>query len=733
MLLRNVAILVATAAPATVHASTDAWRADLDWAGLETKLSPSASLIDTNFSDFVDNCHPEFVDKAYNERTNHALIDQPSGLCVNQLWCAYERCWPRPDAANSTQAQRDLDESGLFLASFDALTPEIQRWLTDTSNPSLNLPSKVLFPVMASDVVAAIHFAGENGLEISIKNSGHSFMGASTKKDTLHLNMNRFTQYAPTGIVDCVDTALGSTEIVDLADQPCSLAVARNKPAFVRVGGGENWDKVYRAVDASNAEQGNTYHAVGGAAGTVSPMGWTFQGGLAGTQGGRMYGLGVDQVLQVEMVLPNGQHVKFGPVEWQDASADGFMVPKTISVTGVCRSNPEEFDESLWEWTDCPENAGINFGDLWFAVNGGGGGTWGVVTSIYLQLHDYLPSRLYGIDVPSDLGLELELSSCAPETKSAVMLFFESFRLRWVFAPSTLNVSQAESDACGMADGGQSILMCYGEDAYQTLITSWKSFANNYFDPEVFGVSLNDTLACPGTLEKTWSDSMKYHEGPYRGRVADLPLPTIPSVAGNGVVNVLYPKSWMDENFETLANEVGFLSGGGMLYLAFGSGTTSASDQANSLSTAHRHAAFKAVAPADEFYNSLFAQLFDTSDNANFPSFQGANHVGNNFMGPTRDDWTKACPSDWTHKERNEKCVSIQETLWGTETLSRLESIKMAIDPSYMFDCNGCVGNNRAQNETNDETDDETSPSTGYIATAKASMFVLGAVTLIVL
>ena len=51
-------------------------------------------------------------------------------------------------------------------------------------------------------------------------------------------------------------------------------------------------DKVYRAVDASNAEQGNTYHAVGGAAGTVSPMGWTFQGGLAGTQGGRMYGLG---------------------------------------------------------------------------------------------------------------------------------------------------------------------------------------------------------------------------------------------------------------------------------------------------------------------------------------------------------------------------------------------------------------------------------------------------------
>ena len=35
----------------------------------------------------------------------------------------------------------------------------------------------------------------------------------------------------------------------------------------------------------------------------------------------------MDQVLQVEMVLPNGYHVKFGPTEWEDASAEGFAVP----------------------------------------------------------------------------------------------------------------------------------------------------------------------------------------------------------------------------------------------------------------------------------------------------------------------------------------------------------------------------------------------------------------------
>jgi FAD/FMN-containing dehydrogenase len=38
--------------------------------------------------------------------------------------------------------------------------------------------------------------------------------------------------------------------------------------------------------------------------------GWTFSGGLSGTTAGRTLGFGVDQVLQLEMVLPNGQHVK---------------------------------------------------------------------------------------------------------------------------------------------------------------------------------------------------------------------------------------------------------------------------------------------------------------------------------------------------------------------------------------------------------------------------------------
>lgn len=733
--IRNFAILASSiSAVSSSVSAADTWRSDLDWAGLEAKLSPTASLIDTGLADYLDECLPEFRDKQKTERSAHALIDEPSGVCVTQMFCAYERCWPRPDATTSTQAQRNADDEDTYEASYNDLSPEIQGWLNDPQNPSLNLPSKVLFPVVASDVVHAIQFARDNGLEISVKNSGHSFIGASTKKNTLHLNMNRFTEYSTTSIVDCEgvggDQTVVAGRAASLVDQPCSLATARNKPAFIRAGGGENWDKLYRAVDAVNAAQGNKYHAVGGAAGTVSPMGWTFQGGLAGTTGGRMYGFGVDQVLQVEMVLPNGEHVKFGPAEWEDASADGFIVPKTTSVAGLCRSNPEELDENLWEWTECSEDKGINFDDLWFAVNGGGGGTWGVVTSIYLQLHEYRTPRLFGFS-----GGLLSLPDCNIAGKEILMDLFEYFRLTYVLNPSRLNVTQADSDGCGMADAGASALICYGDRPYETLVKEWEKFATSAAAQlAASNITLQDALSCPATLELSWSEYMKNTEGPYAGLTKDIPYPSIRSESWPGALNALWPQKYVEENFDTLMETLFYIGPG--FYLAFGSGTASASDQANSLGQAHRTAGLKYIAPASDYYAGSLGEMYDTSDKSNFPSFQGSNHIGPYHMGPLKDDWTKACPDEWTMEERDEKCVSIQETIYGTKTLARLEAIKEAVDPNYMFDCFGCIGNNRKKEMT---TGDDSSvivdnSSAGRIASSikATALTVLGVVALFV-
>ena len=412
-LISSLATLIIFVGNTTTHlvsASSEreleVWGNSLPWEDLSSKLSDDASLIDTTFQDYKEECFPEYVDYPISERSNHALIDQPSGLCLPHLYCGWNKCYPLPsdddhatdtredflDMFNAVQ-QADARGVGEIPPDFDPSNPD--GYLQDPTNPSLDLPSKVLFPVVASDVVAAIQFAKEHGLEISVKNSGHSYQGASSKKDTLLLNMNRYTHYSPTGVTDCDASMLESTIAEDLSDQPCHLSVAKGKPAVIKVGGGENFDKLYKAVLNANEAQegGNKYHVVGGGAGTVSPMGWTWQGGLGGSTGSRKYGLGVDQVVQIEMVLPNGQHVKFGPTEWEDASAEGFIVPKTKVVSGVCRSNPEEQDEEKWTWETCPEDFDIDFNDLWFAMRGGGGGTWGVVTSgkvfylVYSSVH----------------------------------------------------------------------------------------------------------------------------------------------------------------------------------------------------------------------------------------------------------------------------------------------------------------------------------------------------------
>ena len=65
-----------------------------------------------------------------------------------------------------------------------------------------------------------------------------------------------------------------------------------------------------------------------GNAATVGPQGWTMDGGLGATTAGRLFGFGVDQPLQYEMVLANGHHVRFGPTKWEkvDVSWRAFFV-----------------------------------------------------------------------------------------------------------------------------------------------------------------------------------------------------------------------------------------------------------------------------------------------------------------------------------------------------------------------------------------------------------------------
>ena len=69
------------------------------------------------------------------------------------------------------------------------------------------------------------------------------------------------------------------------------------------------------------------------------------------------------------------------------------------------------------------------------------------------------------------------------------------------------------------------------------------------------------------------------------------------------------------------------------------------------------------------------------------------------ILGPLKNDFTKPCRLNVTIKEREEQCISTQTIIYGAKNLKRLERIKHDIDPSFLLDCNICVGNNKAPKE----------------------------------
>jgi len=287
----------------------------------------------------------------------------PSGLCSVALTCAFKACEKWTPAANGSLIDMDLNA-----VSYDTMSSAL---------PELNLPAKMSFPTSVKSLVGIVKFASSQNMSISIKNGGASYSGSSNQKGSIQLNLRSFPKYSSHSIVLC--TILSG-------DDACRLAQDRKKPAKIRVGGGELFDNYYRAVIDWNTREGIPVHkkrlvAIGGGVGTIGASGGWLQGGGLSIGLDRIFGLGVDQVLALEMVLPDGTHVKFGPAQW----TTGTIFPQTRTVKGHCNRNVV-LEESKWIWEDC--KAVVPWEDLWFAIRGGGGGTWGVVTAVHYQLHD---------------------------------------------------------------------------------------------------------------------------------------------------------------------------------------------------------------------------------------------------------------------------------------------------------------------------------------------------------
>ncbi|KAI7783097.1 FAD-linked oxidoreductase YvdP [Diaporthe eres] len=178
------------------------------------------------------------------------------------------------------------------------------------------MPAYVVNATNVAQIQLAVNFARNLNIRLNIKNSGHDFNAKSTAGGSLSV------------------WTLHLQDIEFLGSEYQSASGAKG-PAF-KVGAGITTKQIYDAAH----ERG--LMVVGPIARTVGLAGGYSAGGGNGPLINK-YGVAADQVLSMEVVLPDGSFV----------SADA-------------KTNPE----------------------LFFALRGGGGSTWGIVTSLVIRAYE---------------------------------------------------------------------------------------------------------------------------------------------------------------------------------------------------------------------------------------------------------------------------------------------------------------------------------------------------------
>ena len=588
-------------------------------------------------------------------------------------------------------------------------------------------------------------------MPVSVKTSGHSYPGSSTLAGSVNVNLRDFPKVSQVpwmqsllagdlpAVTPCDAEFLASRGLE--MPQACRLALARGNPAVLRVGGGEVWDDAYRAVDNANywlqGAVNQTVEVMGGGAGTVSAAGGWMQGGGLGWGQERVWGYGADQVLELEMVLASGQHVKLGPSKWE--AAEGFLYPKTTAVEGFCNANVDA-PEREWRWEACEE--AVPFEDLWYAVRGGGGGTYGIVTALTYQLHsrrtvdqvdlagksaytDACPTEYFDGGEPEYLvaafaeamglsnGTAAEAAFSAPNVTSPagcreVQDAFADFFIDVLYDPAAVGISEEASLNCGHASFNFFLpdfreLFCH-DGGGEELMRAWTTYWQNYTSagrpvPEAMQTEWDAwvdgglAVSHPRSIPSMIIASATTYDNPYpEGHLPDSPNPWVaPDSAWSAVVPTAFFLQKNDDVHDMLRERA---PGGGVMFHLAGGRVGIAQDQMSPISEIQRLAGAHTMFSWTAEYWLPKIQAFYPAPPSDDVILGGSqfNHIGSDAFGPLKRDHSAYCPGNLTHAEREAQCVSVQEFTWGTEGLRRLEAIKEKVDPTGMFRCQKCVG-----------------------------------------
>jgi FAD/FMN-containing dehydrogenase len=200
-----------------------------------------------------------------------------------------------------------------------------------------NLAYFVVLAQNETDVEMAVKFGRAHRLDLAVFSTGHEFNDRNAGRSAGAALLIRTTCLRRAEFDLSPDNRFGAPDGV------------------VRLGAGLTWGRSKfgaEGVHQMAAERERV--VVSGHAGEVGIVGWSLGGGhgqLVGT-----FGLGVDQVLEVELV-----------------AADGSTL--VANAEGTTRTDPE--GRTIFD-TDT---------ELFWALRGGGAGPWGIVTALTIKLH----------------------------------------------------------------------------------------------------------------------------------------------------------------------------------------------------------------------------------------------------------------------------------------------------------------------------------------------------------
>jgi hypothetical protein len=398
--------------------------------------------------------------------------------------------------------------------------------------------------------------------------------------------------------------------------------------AVVGINGGETWNDVLEAVKGD-------YHIVTGGGRTVSAAGgWLMGSGLSFSS--RQYGLGVDQVVTFDLVLTNGTMVQ----------VDGC-------------TNPE----------------------LFWALRGGGGGTFGVVTNVRYMLHPPTPITVLNWNLQ---GIEYLFEN---ELLDELQAFVYIWLTYWTEISPTL-----ETRWSGFFGPTGATLYFSGnlEDATASFINDFDDWYSNTLIPNT-----NFIPGAWGAFPPSSSVEVKSSWYESKGGASAYSDPDQTDATGdayNGVEFIaarLMPLQMVVNEPERVRDamfDLAITGALGDINYFLGGKINDVDEESMALNPAHRRAIWSVFTNSDEARDRLTSFIPNNVTGVCF-----------NHHSPSEPDWRNAC--------------------WGPH-YARLEALKNKYDPNRVFNCWHCPGYVGEENPALVSSVDSRDSAPGYVGEA---------------